>query len=68
MNNSPSADYYQEKVTREILKSVKIKCSKCGGKMIRVREFHYENLYDDALVGYDCEDCPHYYLLDDNPV
>jgi len=63
MNNSRSADYYQEKVTREILKSVKIRCIKCQGKMIRVRD-----LYDDTLVGYSCQDCPHYNLLDNNPV
>jgi len=63
MNNSRSADYYQDKVTREILKSVKIRCIKCQGKMIRVRD-----LYDDALVGYSCQDCPHYNLLDNNPV
>jgi len=36
---------------------------KCHGKMIRVRD-----LYDDTLVGYSCQDCPHYNLLDDNPV
>ena len=63
MNNSRSADYYQEKITREILNSVKIQCIKCGGKMIRVRD-----LYDDTLVGYSCQDCPHYNLLDNNPV
>ncbi len=63
VNNSRSANYYQEKITREILKSVKILCIKCQGKMIRVRD-----LYDDTLVGYSCQDCPHYNLLDDNPV
>jgi len=63
MNNSRSADYYQEKVTREILKSVKIRCIKCQGKMIRVRD-----LYDDTLVGYSCKDCTHYYLFDNDPV
>jgi len=54
---------YQERTVKEILKSVSIKCSKCGGKMIRVRD-----LYDDTLVGYSCQDCPHYNLLDNNPV
>jgi len=54
---------YQERTVKEILKSVKIQCIKCGGKMIRVRD-----LYDDTLVGYSCQDCPHYNLLDDNPV
>jgi len=46
-----------------ILKSVSILCIKCHGRMIRVRD-----LYDDTLVGYSCQDCPHYNLLDDNPV
>ena len=54
---------YQDTTLKEILKSVKILCIKCGGNMIRVRD-----LYDDALVGYSCQDCPHYNLLDDNPV
>lgn len=54
---------YQERTVKEILKSVKIQCIKCGGKMIRVRD-----LYDDTLVGYSCQDCPHYNLLDNNPV
>jgi len=54
---------YQERTVKEILKSIKIQCSKCGGKMIRVRD-----LYDDTLVGYSCQDCPHYNLLDNNPV
>jgi len=54
---------YQEATVREILKSVKIQCIKCGGKMIRVRD-----LYDDTLVGYSCQDCPHYNLLNDKPI
>ena len=54
---------YQEATVRKILKSVQILCIKCHGKMIRVRD-----LYDDTLVGYSCQDCPHYNLLDNNPV
>jgi len=54
---------HQEATLTEILKSVKIECSKCGGKMIRAID-----LYDDTLVGYSCENCPHYNLLDNNPV
>jgi len=54
---------YQDATLKEILTSVKIQCIKCGGKMIRVRD-----LYDDAIVGYSCENCPHYNLLNDNPV
>jgi hypothetical protein len=52
---------YQERVIKEVLKDVTIRCIKCHSKMIRVEEFHYENLYDDAIVGYSCENCP---LLD----
>jgi len=54
---------YQEVTLKEILKDVTLRCIKCGGKMIRVRD-----LYDDTLVGYSCQDCPHYNLLNDNPV
>jgi len=54
---------HQEATLTEILKSVKIQCIKCGGKMIRVRD-----LYDDTLVGYSCQDCPHYNLLNDEPI
>jgi len=54
---------YQETTVRKILKSVRILCIKCHGKMIRVRD-----LYDDTLVGYSCQDCPHYNLLDNDPV
>jgi len=54
---------HQEATLTEILTSVKMLCIKCGGKMIRVRD-----LYDDTLVGYSCQDCSHYNLLDDNPV
>jgi len=54
---------YQEATVKEILKSVKVRCIKCHSKMIRVVD-----LNDDALVGYSCENCPHYNLLDDNPI
>ena len=54
---------YQDATLKEILNSVKMLCIKCGGKMIRVRD-----LYDDTLVGYSCQDCPHYNLLDDEPI
>lgn len=59
--NNYTTDHNQ--AVKEILQSVRIQCSKCGGKMIRVRD-----LYDDTLVGYSCQDCPHYNLLDNNPV
>ena len=63
MNNSNSASYYQEKTLKELLKNVKVRCSKCHSKMIRVID-----LYDDTLIGYSCENCPHYNLLDNDPV
>jgi len=54
---------HQEAILTEILKDVKVRCVRCHGNMIRVRD-----LYDDTLVGYSCQDCPHYNLLDNNPV
>ena len=54
---------YQEVTLKEILKDVKVRCSKCQSEMIRVID-----LYDDTLIGYSCENCPHYNLLDNDPV
>ena len=54
---------YQEETLKELLKDVKVRCIKCHGDMIRVID-----LYDHAVVGYSCEHCPHYNLLNDNPV
>jgi len=54
---------YQEETLKEILKDVTIRCNVCHSKMIRVRD-----LYDDTLVGYSCQNCPHYNLLNDNPI
>jgi len=54
---------YQEETLKELLKNVKVRCIKCHSEMIRVID-----LYDDTLIGYSCEDCPHYNLLNDNPV
>ena len=50
---------HQEATLTEILKDVKVRCIKCHGNMIRVRD-----LYNDTLVGYSCQNCPHYNLLD----
>jgi len=50
---------YQEVTLKELLKDVKVRCSVCHSKMIRVVD-----LYDDTLIGYSCENCPHYNLLD----
>jgi hypothetical protein len=47
----------------ELVKDSHIKKCKCGGKMIKVRD-----LYDHTVVGYSCENCPHYNLLDNQPV
>jgi len=58
-----SMNNYQKATVKEILKSVKILCIKCGGKMIR-----HVTLDDNTLIGYTCQDCPHYNLLNDNPV
>jgi len=54
---------YQEVTLKEILKDVKVRCSKCQSEMIRVID-----LYDDTLIGYSCENCPHYNLLDNKPI
>ena len=43
------------KAEETLLKQIKIKCIHCHGKMIRVID-----LYDDTIIGYSCEDCPHY--------
>jgi len=51
---------YQEE---ELLKNVKVRCTRCHSEMIRVID-----LYDDTLIGYSCENCPHYNLLDNKPV
>jgi len=57
---------YQDATRKEILESVKLCCIECGGKM-HVMQFNHLR-YDETLIGYCCEDCPHYNLLDDNPV
>jgi len=54
---------YQEETLKDLLKNVKVRCSRCHSKMIRVID-----LYDDTLIGYSCENCPHYNLLDNNPI
>ena len=60
---SGAMNNYQEETLKELLKDVKVRCSRCHSKMIRVID-----LYDDTLIGYSCENCPHYNLLDNNPV
>ena len=61
---------YQEVTLKEILKDVKVRCIECHSEMIRVYESqlnkHY--LYEETFIGYKCQNCPHYNLLDNNPV
>ena len=54
---------YQEVTLKEILKDVKVRCIECHSKMIRVVD-----LNDDTIVGYSCENCSHYNLLNQNIV
>jgi len=70
MNNSRSADYYQDKITRKILKSVKILCKECTApQWDSVAPGIMMPLYlDDARIGYVCKNCSHYYLFDNEPV
>ena len=55
---STLSDINRKKAEETLLKTIKIKCIHCHGKMIRVVD-----LYDDAIIGYSCEDCPHYNFL-----
>jgi len=58
---------YQEETLKELLKNVKVRCIKCHSEMIRVESFPMR-ISDDTLIGYSCENCPHYYLFDNDPV
>ena len=55
---STLSDKNRKKAEETLLKTIKIKCIHCHGKMIRVVD-----LYDDAIIGYSCQDCPHYNFL-----
>lgn len=48
----------REKAEKTLLKMISIRCKHCKGKMIPVVD-----LDDTTMVGYSCEDCPHYNLL-----
>lgn len=54
---------YQERVIKEVLKDVKVRCIKCHSDMIRVVD-----LYDRAVVGYSCKNCSHYNFLNQNVI
>lgn len=55
---STLSDKNRERAEETLLKSIKVKCMYCGGPMIRVVD-----LDDHTIVGYSCEDCPHYNLF-----
>ena len=63
MSNYKGTLNHQARTLKEVLKNVKVRCSVCHSKMIRVID-----LYDDTLIGYSCENCPHYNLLNNDPV
>jgi len=53
------SDKNREKAEIRILQSIYVKCKHCNGDMVRVQD-----LRDDTVVGYSCQDCSHYYLFD----
>lgn len=55
---SALSDKNRQKAEERILKAVTIKCKECDGLMYKIPQ-----LYETALVGYQCHDCPHYYLF-----
>ena len=55
---STLSDINRKKAEETLLKLITIKCIHCKGNMIRVQD-----LYDNTIVGYSCEDCPHYNFL-----
>ena len=56
---SDLSDKNREKAEIRILQSIYVKCKKCNGDMVRVQD-----LREDTVVGYSCQDCTHYYLFD----
>jgi len=60
---STLSDKNRERAEETLLKQIKIKCIQCNGNMIRVRD-----LYDNTIVGYSCQDCPHYNFLNNDPI
>jgi len=55
---STLSDINRKKAEETLLKRIKVKCIECDGNMI-----HVVDLDDHTIVGYSCEDCPHYNLL-----
>ena len=79
---SSLTDKNRQKAEERILKNITIKCRKCHGLMkphlqkgiptelidkITSRSIGVQHL-ENAIVGYSCEDCPHYYFFNNNPV
>ena len=56
---SDLSDKNREKAEIRILQSIYVKCKHCNGDMVRVQD-----LRENAVVGYSCQDCSHYYLFD----
>jgi hypothetical protein len=78
---STLSDKNREKVEETLLKSISVKCKECNGDMIRVTKHDYHLFFykgfkhlqyqlgnDDTVIGYQCQDCPHYNLFDNYPV
>ena len=63
---STLSDKNREKAEETLLKSISVKCKECGGTMIRhVNHMIYlDGSRESTVVGYVCEDCPHYNLFD----
>jgi RNase P subunit RPR2 len=59
---SDLSDQNRKKAEVRILESITIKCKKCNGPMVRVHSFGTDSR-NDTVVGYSCQDCPHYYLF-----
>ena len=49
---------------KELLESVTIKCKECNSLMTEILTVDFNDSYDKATVGYNCEDCTHHYLFD----
>jgi len=52
------AEASRKNAEERILKSIKIKCKKCKGSMVRVYD-----IWDESYVGWSCTKCPHYLLF-----
>ena len=62
MNQLANKTY--RKMRKELLESVTIKCKECNSLMTEILTVDFNDSYDKATVGYNCEDCTHHYLFD----